>query len=128
VQLGSVLPLQLSCSATLLSQLNTRVKVLLQQCTVLGVCYQRLPKNHATAAQRLVSVQMMKFGRDESVVVAQSCRAGGAVCGINFNDDRLMYNSVRSHKLILLAGQQSKQDATVEAIMIQYFVHGESPS
>jgi predicted DsbA family dithiol-disulfide isomerase len=82
-----------------------------------------------TVDQRLRNgrLQVMKFGRDESALVAQSCRDGGAACGINFNDDRLMYNSVRSHKLILLAGQQSKQDATVEAIMIQYFEHGESP-
>jgi predicted DsbA family dithiol-disulfide isomerase len=87
---------------------------------------QRLSNSYTTVAQRLLSVQVMKFGRDESVLVAQSCRDGGAACGINFNDDRLMYNSVRSHKLILLAGQQSKQDATVEAIMIQYFEHGES--
>ncbi|CAM9960954.1 unnamed protein product [Choristocarpus tenellus] len=45
----------------------------------------------------------------------------GERTGINFNSDRLVHNTMKSHRLVRLGGEQGKQDDIIEAIFHAYF-------
>ena len=65
-----------------------------------------------------------KYGPGAGKRMNLSLNAAGKAVGIAFTPDRTTHNTVLSHRLVHLAGQQGKQDAAIEALFSAYFEHG----
>lgn len=56
--------------------------------------------------------------------MASALERAGQSTGIDFNSDRRVYNTIRSHRLVRLADQQGKGGEMIEQLFHGYFEEG----
>lgn len=65
-----------------------------------------------------------KYGKGAGSRMSVALGAAGAKANINFNTERRVHNTLRSHRLVRLADQQGKGDKMIEEIFHGYFEEG----
>lgn len=65
-----------------------------------------------------------KYGKEAASRMAAALDTAGQTNGINFNSDRRVHNTIRSHRLVQLADQQDKGDQMIEQLFHGYFEKG----
>ncbi|CAN0028634.1 unnamed protein product, partial [Discosporangium mesarthrocarpum] len=65
-----------------------------------------------------------KYGEGAGTRMSRALAQAGERCGIDFNNDRVVHNTVKSHRLLMRAKDQGKQDEMIEAIFHAYFEEG----
>lgn len=65
-----------------------------------------------------------KYGQNAGTRMATALEKAGKTTGINFNNERRVHNTVRSHRLVRLADEQGKGDDMIEQLFQGYFEEG----
>lgn len=65
-----------------------------------------------------------KYGKGAGSRMAVALERAGQSTGINFNNERRVHNTIRSHRLVRLADQQEKGGEMIEQIFHGYFEEG----
>lgn len=67
-----------------------------------------------------------KYGKGAGSRMAVALERAGKSTGINFNNDRRVHNTIRSHRLVRLADEQEKAGDMIEQLFHGYFEEGKN--
>lgn len=65
-----------------------------------------------------------KYGKGAGSRMAVALDRAGQATGINFNNDRRVHNTIKSHRLVRLADEQGKGGDMIEQLFHGYFEEG----
>jgi predicted DsbA family dithiol-disulfide isomerase len=77
-----------------------------------------------TSTEPITEHLMRKYGAMQGRNMAEALRQAGTRTGINFNENRYVHNTIKSHRLVRLADVQNLQGPMIEAIFSSYFEGG----
>lgn len=79
-----------------------------------------------TCCRRFQEYLEKKYGKGAGSRMAVALERAGKSTGINFNNDRRVHNTIRSHRLVRLADQQEKGGDMIEQLFHGYFEEGKN--
>ncbi|CAN0403456.1 unnamed protein product [Pylaiella littoralis] len=79
-----------------------------------------------TSEVAIVEYLEMKYGKGAGSRMATSLEKVGQANGIQFNNERRVHNTIKSHRLVRLADAQDKGNEMVEQLFHGYFEEGKN--
>lgn len=83
-------------------------------------------KSPETSEEPIKEYLEKKYGKGAGSRMAVALERAGKSTGINFNNDRRVHNTIRSHRLVRLADEQDKSGDMIEQLFHGYFEEGKN--
>ncbi|CAM9495134.1 unnamed protein product [Sphacelaria rigidula] len=77
-----------------------------------------------TSEEPIAEYLEKKYGKGAGSRMSTALEKAGELTGINFNKDRRVHNTIRSHRLVRLASEQGKGGDMIEQLFHGYFEEG----